>query len=84
MINKIDASIIGLGFLVSLTSWMRYFLMPSDYGETILAFGYGILLILIGFLHHNQKKIEKRITKINKTLDDVETYLADMNEDDTQ
>jgi len=69
-ISKIDGVIILGGFIIALSSWIRFFTAPADLGETFLAGVLGLVIIFLGWLHNNQNKMAI-------TLDAVEIYLAD-------
>jgi hypothetical protein len=73
--EKVDSAGIFIGFLISLTAWVRYSTHPADFGETFIAGVLGLLWVIVFLMHHNQ-------TKLANTLDDVEIYLADLNQEE--
>jgi len=68
--NKTDLAGMGTGVLISITAWARFLIQPSDLGETILAFGFGIIFFLIFALHNNQKIIDGRVLALQEWVSD--------------
>jgi tetrahydromethanopterin S-methyltransferase subunit E len=68
---------ISFGLFVTLSSWVRYFIIWADMDKAVFFGLMGIMIIAISWNYAGRVSLSKRIDKIEITLTSVEEWLVD-------
>ena len=75
---------IMFGFLLTLGTWFRYFILYPDLDKAVFFGLIGLIIIAVSWNYSGRVIINERIDKIESTLTSVEEWLADKNYEESK
>ena len=84
--NQTNLSLAGvlLGIVLTLTTWIRYFIIYPDLDKALFFGLFGLIIIAVSWNYAGRIELDNKIDKIEQTLTSVEEWIADKNYEETE
>ena len=84
--RQTNLSLVGIvfGLFISLSSWVRYFILYPDLDKALFFGLIGLMIIAISWNYAGRIELNNKIEKMEQTLTSVEEWLVDKNYNETE
>jgi len=84
--NQTNWSLAGIlfGLFISLSVWVRYFILYPDPDKAVFFSLIGLMIIAISWNYAGRIELDNKIEKLEQTLTSVEEWIADKNYEETE
>lgn len=82
--EQTNLSLTGIifGVVLTLTTWIRYFVLVPDTDKAIFFGVIGLIIIAVSWNYAGRIQLDKKIDKVEQTLTSVEEWIVDKNNED--